>query len=147
MINTDAEVVGVNTAIINGAQGLSFSVDINTAKEIATQLIRDGKVFKAYLGLSMQEIPVNPKILRHYHLQNQKGLFITGIEPDSPASRSQLKEGDIIVSFNGKTLNTMHELFKELTKKEILTAVDVSVVRHTELLQFSIFPVQRKSGV
>jgi S1-C subfamily serine protease len=146
MINTDAEVVGVNTAMINGAQGLSFSVDINTAKEIATQLIRDGKVFKAYLGLSMQEIPITPKILRHYHLPNQKGLFVVGIEPDSPASRSQLKEGDILVSFHGKTINTMHELFKELTKKDILTAVDISVVRHTELLHFSVFPVQRKSG-
>jgi S1-C subfamily serine protease len=147
MINTDAEVVGVNTAMINGAQGLSFSVDINTAKEIATQLIRDGKVFKAYLGLSMQEVPINPKILRHYHLTNQKGLFIVGIEPDSPASRSQLKEGDILVAFHGKPINTTHELFKELTKKDILTAVDISVVRHTELLHFSIFPVQRKGGV
>jgi S1-C subfamily serine protease len=140
MINTDAEVVGVNTAMINGAQGLSFSVDINTAKEIASQLIKDGKVFKAYLGLALQEVPINQKILRHYHLPNQKGLFIVSIEPDSPASRSQILEGDILVSFNGKTVNTMHELFKELTHKDIVTAVDVSVIRHTEKLNFTIFP-------
>lgn len=145
MINTEAEVIGVNTAMISGAQGLSFSVDINTAKEIATQLIKDGKVFKAYLGLSMQEVPINPKILRHYHLPNEKGLFVVGIEPDSPASRSQLQEGDIIVTFNRKTINSMHELFKELTHREILNVVDVSVIRHTELLHFPIFPVQRKS--
>jgi S1-C subfamily serine protease len=144
MITTDAEVVGVNTAMINGAQGLSFSVDINTAKEIATQLIRDGKVFKAYLGVSMQEVAINPKILRHYHLPNEKGLFIVSREHDSPASRSQLQDGDILISFNGKTVNTMHELFKELTRKDILTAVDVSVIRHTELLHFPIFPVQRR---
>ena len=140
MINTDGEVVGVNTAMINGAQGLSFSVDINTAKEIASQLIKDGKVFKAYLGLAMQEVPVNPKILRHYHLPNQKGLFVVSIEPDSPAFRSQIKEGDILITFNGKTINSMHELFKELTRKDILTAIDISVIRHTELLNFSIFP-------
>jgi S1-C subfamily serine protease len=144
MINTDAEVVGVNTAMINGAQGLSFSIDINTAKEIASQLIRDGKVFKAYLGLAMQEVPVNQKILRHYHLQNQKGLFVVSIEPESPASRSQLKEGDIVVSFNGKPINSLHDLFKELTRKDVITAIDVSVIRHTELLSFSIFPVVRK---
>jgi len=144
MINTEAEVIGVNTAMINGAQGLSFSIDINTAKEIASQLIKNGKVFKAYLGLAMQEVPINPKILRHYHLPNQKGLFVVSIEPDSPASRSQIKEGDILMSFNGKTINTMHELFKELTKKDILTAVDVSVIRHTELLNFPIFPAIRK---
>jgi S1-C subfamily serine protease len=141
MINTDGEVIGVNTAMINGAQGMSFSVDIDTAKEIASQLIANGKVFKAFIGVALQEVPVNQKILRHYHLTNEKGLFVVGLEPDSPASRSQLKEGDIIVSFNGKPMNTMHELFKELTHKDILTAIDVSVIRHTELLKFSIFPI------
>lgn len=141
MINTDAEVVGVNTAMINGAQGLSFSVDINTAKEIATQLLRDGKVFKAYLGTSLQEVQINQKVLRHYHLPNRKGLFVVSMEPDSPASRSQLQEGDIIVSFHGRIVNSLQELFRELTKKDILTAVDISVVRHTELLNFTIFPM------
>jgi S1-C subfamily serine protease len=143
MISTDAEVIGVNTAMISGAQGLSFSVDINTAKEIASQLIKDGKVFKAYLGLGLQEVPINQKILRHYHLPNQKGLFVVSIEPNSPASLSQLKDGDIIVTFNGKPVNTMHELFKELTHKDILTAIDISVIRHTEKLNFSVFPAVR----
>jgi len=140
MINTDAEVIGVNTAMINGAQGLSFSVDINTAKEIATQLLKDGKVFKAYLGVALQEVPINQKILRHYHLPNKNGLFVVSMEADSPASRSQLHDGDIIVSFNGKYVNSLHELFKELTRKDILTAVDISVLRHTELLNFTVFP-------
>ncbi len=144
MINTEAEVIGVNTAMINGAQGLSFSVDINTAKEIATQLIKDGKVFKAYLGLALQEVAVSQKILRHYHLPNNKGLFVVSMEPDSPASRSQLREGDIIVSFNGKPVNTMHELFKELTRKDILTAVDISIIRYSELLNFTVFPLEKK---
>lgn len=144
MINTDGEVVGVNTAMINGAQGLSFSVDINTAKEIATQLIRDGKVFKGYLGVALQEVPVNQKILRHYHLPNQKGLFVVSIEKDSPAALSQLQEGDIVVSFNGKTVNTLHELFKELTRRDIINAIDISVVRHTELIHFTIFPAVKK---
>ncbi|HZY78237.1 MAG TPA: trypsin-like peptidase domain-containing protein [Cyclobacteriaceae bacterium] len=143
MITTEGEVVGVNTAIIQGAQGLSFSVAINTAKEIANQLITTGKVFKAFLGFALQEIPLNSKVARHNHLSNEKGLFITGIEPDSPASRSQVREGDIIVGFNGKPVNTLHGLFKELSKKEILTLVDIDIVRHTELLKLSIFPAQK----
>ena len=143
MITTDGEVIGVNTAIIQGAQGLSFSVAIDTAKEIANQLIATGKVFKAYLGLSLQEVPVNQKIVRHYHLQGERGLFVTGIEPGSPASRSELREGDIIVAFNGKSIPTLHELFKELSKKSILTMVDITVIRHTELVELSIFPVAR----
>lgn len=144
MITTEGEVIGVNTAMIQGAQGLSFSVDINTAKEIARQLIRDGKVFKAYIGLMLQEVNLNPKIRSHYNLANKKGLFVTKIEADSPASRSQLQEGDLIISFNGKTVNSSHELFKELTNREILKMVDISVIRHTELLNFSIAATERK---
>jgi S1-C subfamily serine protease len=140
MITTDGEVIGVNTAIIQGAQGLSFSVDINTAKEIASQLISTGKVFKAYLGLMLQEVAINPKVKQHYNLTNQKGLFITKIEDGSPASLSQLKEGDIIISFHDKTINTSHELFRELSRRDILTTVDISVIRHTELLKFTVVP-------
>jgi S1-C subfamily serine protease len=143
MINTEGEVIGVNTAMISGAQGLSFSVSIDTAKEIASHLIAKGKVFKAYLGISSQEVPINQKVLRHYHLPNERGLFVVGIEPDSPASRSQLVEGDIILSFNGKTMNSTHALFKELTKPEILEAVDITVLRHTEVLNFTIVPSER----
>jgi S1-C subfamily serine protease len=143
MITTDGEVIGVNTAIIQGAQGLSFSVDINTAKEIARQLISDGKVFKAYLGLMLQEVPLNPKIKQHYNLVNRNALFVTKLEENSPASRSQLQEGDLIISFNGKPVNSTHELFKELSKREILTMIDISVVRRTELLNFSIVPNDR----
>lgn len=146
MITTDGEVIGVNTAVIQGAQGLSFSVDINTAKEIARQLIKDGKVFKAYIGVMLQEIPLNPKIRSHYNLHTKRGLFVTKIQPDSPASRSQLQEGDIIISFNGKSVNSTHELFRELTNKNILTMVDISVIRHTELLNISITPAMADNG-
>ncbi len=144
MITTEGEVIGVNTAMIQGAQGLSFSVDINTAKEIAKQLLKDGTVFKAYLGLMVQEVNLNPKVRSHYNLPNKKGLFVTKIEADSPASRSQLQEGDLIISFNGKTVTSSHELFKELTNREILTMVDISVIRYTELLNFSIAATEQK---
>ena len=144
MITTEGHVVGVNTAIIQGAQGLSFSVGINTAKEIASQLIKTGKVFKAYLGFQLQEVTINPKVKRHYHLPNEKGLFVVNVEENSPASRSQVQAGDILVSFNNKPVDTLHQLFKELTKKEILTLVDVAVVRHAELLTVGIFPIQKR---
>jgi S1-C subfamily serine protease len=145
MITTEGEVIGVNTAVIQGAQGLSFSVDINTAKEIARQLISTGKVFKAYLGLMLQEVPINARIRSHHNLANKHGLFVTKIETDSPASRSQLQEGDIITDFNGKRVNSTHELFRELTTRDILKMVDISVVRHTELLHFSVAPLERRA--
>lgn len=141
MITTDGNVVGVNTAVIQGAQGLSFSVNINTAKEIASQLIKNGKVFKAYLGFQLQEVNINSKVKQFHHLPNEKGLFVVSVEENSPASRSQIQAGDIIVSFNGKPVQSLHQLFKELSKKDILTMVDISVIRHTELLNVSIAPV------
>lgn len=143
MITTAGEVVGVNTAVIQGAQGLSFSVDINTAKEVAHQLITKGKVFKAWLGVSMQEVHLNPKVKQHYNLSNKKGLFVTHIERDSPAALSQLQEGDIIIAFHNKIINSTHDLFKELTLKDILTLTDISVVRYNEVLHFSISPRER----
>jgi S1-C subfamily serine protease len=145
MITTEGDVIGVNTAMIQGAQGLSFSVDINTAKEIAQQLIQHGKVFKAYLGIMLQEININPKIKHHFNLSNKRGLFVTRIEPESPASRSQLQEGDVIINFNGHPVNSTHELFKELSKKEILTIVDISVIRRTEVLNFTVAPLEVKN--
>ena len=143
MITTEGEVIGVNTAMIQGAQGLSFSVDINTAKEIAQQLLKDGKVFKAYLGLAVQEVQLNAKVKQHFDLKNKKGLFVTKIEENSPSALSQLKEGDIIISFNNKVINSSHELFKELSRKEIITMIDISVIRHNELLNFSVFPSRK----
>jgi S1-C subfamily serine protease len=145
MINTDGEVIGVNTAVIQGAQGLSFSVDINTAKEIAKQLISNGKVFKAHLGLQLQDVPINEKVRQHYKLPNKSGIFITKIEENTPASRSQLLEGDIIISFNDKVISNSNELFKELTRREILSVTNISVLRHTELLHFIIVPSEKKS--
>ncbi len=143
LINTQGEVVGVNTAIIQGAHGLSFSVNINTAKEIGSQLVKTGKVFKAYLGFQLQEVNLHPKVKRHYHLANEKALFVIGIEKNSPASRSAIKEGDMIVTFHNKPMNSLSELFKELTRKEILSMIDVQVIRHTELLDATLFPVQK----
>jgi S1-C subfamily serine protease len=143
MINTDGEVVGVNTAVIQGAQGLSFSVDINTAKEIARQLIKDGRVFRAYLGLQLQDVTVNEKVRQFHKIPNKRGIFITHISPDSPASRSQLLEGDIVIAFNNRPVSNSNELFKALSTKSILGITDISVIRHTELLNFIIVPVEK----
>ncbi|MEM9832929.1 MAG: trypsin-like peptidase domain-containing protein [Bacteroidota bacterium] len=143
MTNAEGEVIGVNTAVIRGAQGLSFAVNISTAKEIASQLIKDGKVFKAYLGIMLQEIDLNPKVVRHFNLPSPRGLFVVGIEENSPASRSQLEEGDIIIRFNDQSVSTTNDLFKQLTKDKILQWVDLAVIRRSERLNFGIFPVEQ----
>ena len=87
------EMIGINTAIIPSAQGLSFSIGIDSVKEIARYLISDGKVMKAFLGLITHEIDINPRIKNFYRLSSKKGLLITGLESSYPASRANLHIG------------------------------------------------------
>ncbi len=141
LVNMEAEVIGINTAMIRGGQGLSLSIAIDTANEIASQLIRTGKVFKAYLGLMLQEVEINKKILRHFALPGERGLFVSKIEADSPASRSQLDEGDIIVCFNGQRVESIHALFKALGDQNILKMTDTEVLRYDKKLMMPITPV------
>ncbi|MCU0354610.1 MAG: trypsin-like peptidase domain-containing protein, partial [Cytophagales bacterium] len=140
MVNAAGEVVGVNTAVIRGAQGLSFAVGINTAKDIAGHLIKDGKVRKAYLGIMLQEITVNPRIVNFYGLKQNRGLMVVSIEKNSPAVRSQLREGDIIIGFEGSPVRTTNELFKFLDKDRIEKWSKLEVLRNTLKLDVGIYP-------
>ncbi len=143
LVDMDANVIGINTAMIRGGQGLSLSIAVDTAKEIASQLIRTGRVFKAYLGVMLQEVNIPLKFLRHFALTDEKGLFISKIESNSPASRSQLQEGDIIVSFDGLRTNSIHRLFKQLGDEHILRMVDLEVIRSDKKMILPITPTSK----
>jgi S1-C subfamily serine protease len=146
MVNAEGEVIGVNTAIIRGAQGISFAVGINTAKDIAGFLIKDGKVIKAYLGVMMQEITINPRIVNFYGLKQGKGLFVVSIEKDSPASHSELREGDIIIGFDTIIVNSSNDLFKLLSQDKIKKQSTLTVLRNTQKLNVDILPSLQKAA-
>lgn len=147
MINTDGEVIGINTAIIPSAQGLSFSIGIDTAKEIARYLISDGKVIKAFLGLMTHEIEINPKIKNFYRLSSKRGLIITGLENSSPASRANLHEGDIIIEFDGGIITQSVDLTKHLIgNKLIMKPTNMKILRQTKMVDIDIIPVERHAA-
>ena len=147
LIDTNGEVIGINTAIIPFAQGLSFSIGIDTAKEIARYLISDGKVTKAYLGVSVNEIEINPRIRNFYRLDSKKGVIITGLENSSPASRTTLHEGDIIIEFNGRNLTGSGDLTKSLIGSDLIDKpVKIKVLRQTKILELEILPVRRPAA-
>lgn len=146
LINTDGEVVGINTAIIPYAQGISFSIDLETAKDIASYLIKDGKVTKAYLGLMLQDAVINPRIRNFYKLETKQGAMITGTESSSPASRAKLHEGDIIIGFNGEQISRSSQIFKMLTPDKIFRPVKIRILRQTQLFETDIFPVERPAA-
>jgi len=146
MINTNGKVIGINTAIIRGAQGLSFAIDINTAKEVAKHLIKDGHVKKAYLGISIQEIEIHPRIINFHKLESIKGILIVGVSKSSPAQKSGLQEGDIIIKFDGKVISSASSLFKGLTGDKILNPVKIKFLRRSNVKEAMILPVEKKAG-
>jgi S1-C subfamily serine protease len=147
MINTDGEAIGINTAIIPSAQGLSFSIGIDSAKEIARYLISEGKVTKAYLGLMTHEIEINPRIINFYRLSSKRGLIITGLENPSPASRANLHEGDIILEFNGGTIAQSVDLTKILIGSKLISrSTNMKILRQTKIVDINITPVERPAA-
>jgi S1-C subfamily serine protease len=147
MIATNGEVIGINTAIIPSAQGLSFSIGIDTVKEIARYLIRDGKVIKAYLGLVIHEVEINPRIKNFHKLNSKKGLLIAGVENSSPAALANLHEGDIVIEFDGGTMAGSGDLTKHLIGGNLIRKpTGMKVLRQTRLIEVEIVPVERPAA-
>jgi S1-C subfamily serine protease len=145
MIIAGGEVVGVNTAMIAGAQGLSFSLDINTAKAIAGDLIKDGKVVKAYLGIQYQEITLHPRIINYFGLEMTKGLLVTSIESNSPAFSSGLLNGDIIIQLDNEDITSSSGLFKKLNAERIGKKCMLTVIRRAAKKDIEIYPKEKVS--
>jgi len=143
LINTEGEVIGVNTATIKGAQGLCFAISINTAKDIAGQLIRFGKVKRAYLGLIMQQIDLVPKLRSFHALANKQALFISEVQTGSPAEKGGVLSGDILVSFNDQAVETSDALFRMLTEDKIGQFQYLGVLRNNYKTEFRVTPVQK----
>lgn len=146
LINTDGEVIGINTAIANRAQGLSFAIDINTAKEVAKHLIKDGKVTKAYLGIMIQEIEIHPRMQNMHKLPSKKALLVAGVEDKSPARKAGLQKGDIIIGFAGETISTSTSLFKLLTRELICRETRIRFLRKSEIKEADILPEEKKTS-
>jgi S1-C subfamily serine protease len=143
LINSAGKVIGVNTAIAGGSQGLCFAVSINTAKEIADQLIRFGKVKRAYLGLIMQQIELVPRLRTIANLKNKSALFITQVENNSPAYRAGVVSGDILHSLNDRIVETSDQLFKMLSKDKIGQFQYIGLLRNNKKEELKITPVER----
>ncbi len=143
LINTTGEVIGVNTATLRPAQGLSFSVNINMAKDIGGTLIREGKIEKGFLGVILQEINLNMRVINFHKLETHRGLLVVDIEKKSSAAISELQKGDIIVQFEGEDLQNSNDLFRRLNADTIGKHVLLSVLRRSKIKRIVIAPLKR----
>src|SRR5712675_860310 len=144
LVNSAGEVIGVNTAMIRPAQGICFAIASNTAKFVAGWLIKDGKIRRSYIGVAGQNVPIHRRIVRFYGLPLETGVLVVSVEKSSPAEKTGLREGDLIVAFNSQPIGSVHHLHKVLVGEQINVSASFTIIRHTEKLDVRILPVESR---
>ncbi len=144
LVDSAGRVVGVNTATILPAQGICFAIGINTAKFVVSRLLRDGRLRRSYIGVSAQTVPLHRRVVRFYDLPNGTGALVLSVEDDSPAKRSGLREGDVIVAMEGQPVAGVDDLHRLLTEVRVGLSSKLTVVRYTEKLELRIVPEEAR---
>lgn len=140
LVTPRGDVIGVNTAVIFPAQGLCFAIAVNTAKFVAGKLIKDGKIRRSYIGVGGQNVPLLRRLVRFHNLPVESGVLVVSIEPASPAAKAGLREGDLLVAYNGRSIAAIDDLHKLLTEEEVGATASVTIVRGPDLLAVPIVP-------
>lgn len=140
LVNSRGEVIGVNTAMILPAQGICFATSIDTAKFVASRLIRYGKVSRSYIGLAGQNVPLPRRLVRYYNLPSESGILIISFNRNSPAKKAGALEGDIIIGFDSHPIAGIDDLHKLLSGERIGQKGSLIVIRGTEKLSLDVIP-------
>jgi len=127
LVNIKGEVIGINSANIPFAQGIGFSIPISTAKRIADELIKHGKVVRPWLGIL--GVGVNEQIAQYYQLPSDKGILVTRVFENSPAYQAGITPGDMILEADHKGVKDMGELSKELQSKKVGDDLQIKIQR------------------
>jgi len=134
LINVDGEVIGINTAIIMGAQGLGFAVPINHAKWVMEQIFKYGKVKRSKIGVIIQ--PLTPEMAKHFGVK--KGVLVAQVLENAPAAKAGIKPGDIIIAVNGKEVDKVIDLQKLIMRNPPGTKVKITVIRNGKKLDIEV---------
>jgi len=140
LVTSQGEVIGVNTAMILAAQGICFAIAINTAKFVAAKLIKEGKIRRSYIGLGGQNIPLSRRMVRFHKLLVESGVLIVSVEPNSPAQRAGLTEGDIVVGFDSQVIARIDDLHRVLTEERVGMRTPMTIIRRSEKLILNVVP-------
>jgi S1-C subfamily serine protease len=146
LVTTQGEVIGVNSAMIMPAQGICFAIAVNTAKLVAAQLIRQGRVRRSAIGLAGQSVAVARKIARFHRLPVESGVRVESVEPESPAEGAGLQPGDVIVAFGDTPVRGIDDLQAKLTEREVGVSSPLTVVRGVEVVTLDVVPRESKAS-
>jgi S1-C subfamily serine protease len=145
LVSSAAEVIGINTAIISGAQGICFAVASNTAQFVLSEIIRHGYVRRAYIGVAGQTAPIPRRHAVAAGVDNKMGaLLLAQIEPDGPAAQAGLLPGDVVIKLDGVDINGVDDLIRVLDRDRIGRTLAMDVLRLGRLRAIDIHPVERK---
>ena len=144
LVTSDGQVVGVNTATIMGAQGLCFAIGINTAKFVAGKLLREGRIRRSFIGIEAQTVPLHRRLVRFYDLSQESGVAVTSVE-NGPARQAGLREGDVIIAFDGNPVAGVDDLHRLLTDAKVGVSSALTVLRWTEKLELKVVPQEARS--
>jgi S1-C subfamily serine protease len=145
LVDSAGRVVGVNTATILPAQGICFAIGINTAKFVASRLLRDGRIRRSFIGVSAQTVPVHRRVVRFYDLAKESGALVLSVEENGPAKRAGLRDGDIVVALEGHPVAGVDDLHRVLADNRAGANCTLTVLRHTEKLELKIVPEEAAS--
>jgi S1-C subfamily serine protease len=144
LVSSAAEVVGINTAIISGAQGICFAVASNTAQFVLSEIIRHGYVRRAYIGVSGQTAPVPRRHAVVAGIDNKMGALLLQIEPEGPAARAGVLPGDVVTRLDGVDVNGVDDLIRVLDRDRIGRKLELEVLRAGRLRVLDVHPIERK---
>ncbi len=147
LVTSHGEVIGINTAIVMAAQGICFAIPINTAKILIPALMRYGQVRRAYIGIGGQNVQISRRIMLFNELAVDSGIFIMYVEPNSPAEKAGLREGDVIVGFNNLPLSSIEDLQKLLTSEHIGVRSQLTILRNNRKFTLNILPEESPNRV
>ena len=140
LVTSRGQVVGVNTAVILGGQGIAFAVPINTARYVVSSLLRDGRVRRSHLGVAGQDTPVPRRLMRLHQLTHDRGVTITAVSEGTAAAEAGLRPGDLIVEFAGEAVRGVDDLHRLLTDERIGELLPLKILRRGEPSRVLVTP-------
>jgi len=146
LVSSRGEVIGINTAVIMGAQGICFAVAANTAQFVLSELIQHGRVRRGYIGVSGQTAAVSRRHARNAGIENASGAMITALEPSGPAALAGLMSLDTIVRADGQAVTGVDDLIRLLNSERIGRAVEIEALRRGMLRRFDVTPLERPAA-
>jgi S1-C subfamily serine protease len=144
LVNSQGEVIGINTATIMPAQGLCFAIGIDTAKFVASQLLQFGRVRRSWIGISGQNVPLPRRLVYEYKLPASTAILVTDVQEHSPAKSAGVEAGDMVIGFGAANIAGIDELHRLLTSEAAQRATTLTILRGVERKQLRVTPLAKE---